>query len=140
MANIDGQLRKHSLTLRHVWSTTMLLIVTLTNKIALLGRYFVFYSGTMPLLSFLHAVVDLTLYLMARLQPLYALMGAIVFVCGWGVQVGYWAQCDLLDHLHISGVGCYQSSIMTDSHGALAGVPTELANAKVAFGFIVWFS
>lgn len=102
-------------------------------------RYFVFYSGTMPFLTILHTALDLFLYFVAMLNPVYALIGSVVFLCGWAVQVGFWAQCDLPAGLENATPGtCYQSHVQKDPKGGdLQGISTGLNNAKVAFGFMV---
>ena len=90
----------------------------------------------MPLLSTLHVAVDLGLYLTARLRPIYALTGAIIFVCGWSGQVGFWTSCELPAGYELSGEECYQHSLRMDRPYEFEGVPLSLANAKAAFGYL----
>ena len=99
-------------------------------------RYFVFYSGTLPLLGAFHAIVDLTLHVLGLLQPTYALIGSLLFLCGWATQVGFWTQCDLTSSLETSGSEtCYQMYV--EDLGGNGVLPSGLAGAKVAFGWIV---
>lgn len=113
----------------HLYEVTLLI-----HNVSLL-RYYIFYSATVPLLSFLHMVVDLSLCLTARLRPFYALTGAILFLCGWAGQVGFWTSCELPSGFEISGHECYQHSLQTDE-GGFKGVPLSLANWKAAFGYL----
>ena len=93
----------------------------------------------MPFLSILHAGLDLGLYASGHLHPIYALTGSLICLCGWGVQAGFWTQCDLPSNLETAAEGqCYQSYVQKGpKNGDLVDVPTSLANAKVAFGFLV---
>lgn len=104
------------------------------NRVAI--SYFIFYSGTLPLLGTFHALVDLTLHVLGLLQPIYALVGSLLFLCGWSTQVGFWTQCDLTSSLETNGYGeCYQFYVKDhEDDGVLS---SGLANAKVAFGWII---
>lgn len=90
----------------------------------------------MPLLSTLHVALDLGLYFTDRLRPIFALIGAIIFVCGWSGQVGFWTSCELPSGYEFSGEECYQHSLQHNGQGDLEGVPLSLANAKAAFGYL----
>ena len=103
-------------------------------------RFFVFYSGTMPFLTLLHASLDLVLHFLALLNPLYALTGSLAFLTGWAVQLGFWTQCDITSNMNVNGGRgtCYQFFVeKTRDNGDLVGVPVGLANAKVAFGYML---
>ena len=92
----------------------------------------------MPFLTIIHAVVDFVAYFITALNPVYALTVSIFLLCGWSIQAGFWAQCDLPDNLETASNTCYQSYIQRTTKGSdLEGVSTGLAQAKVAFGFIV---
>lgn len=93
----------------------------------------------MPFFSILHATLDLGLYIGGRLPSIYALAGSLVLLCGWGVQVGFWTQCDVQASRETGAPGqCYQFYIQQDpKNGKLVGVSESLANAKVGFGWLV---
>lgn len=86
--------------------------------------------------------IDFSLSLFTLLNPVYALIGSLIFFIGWAVQVGFWTQCDITVNMEVNGGRdtCYQFWIEKDANnGDLVGVPVTLANAKVAFGFMVFF-
>ena len=93
----------------------------------------------MPFLGILHAALDLGLYISNLLHPVYALTGSLIFLVGWGVQAGFWTQCDLTSSLETAPPGqCYQSYIQKQpTNGNLVGISTGLTDAKVGFGFLV---
>ncbi len=93
----------------------------------------------MPFLGILHASLDLGLYVSSLLHPVYALTGSLMFLAGWSVQAGFWAQCDLTSNRETATQGqCYQSYIQTQpKNGDLVGISTTLTNAKVGFGFLL---
>lgn len=112
----------------------------LTNQHLSFHRFFVFYSATTPVLTIIHAALDLILYLMALLHPVYALIGSVIFVCGWAIQVAFWAQCDIPASLEIgTSYPRYQDNIQRDGKGSLVGISATLAQAKVAFAFVTFF-
>lgn len=102
----------------------------------LYGRYFVFYSAIVPFLTIIHAILNIALYLMSVLQPFHALVGAVCYLCGWAIQVGFWTQCDLPDNLETGGSLCYQTLL---SSKGLKEVTPGLGTAKVALGFVLLF-
>ena len=96
----------------------------------------------MPLLSLLYSTIDCALYFSGRLHTTHALVGSTIFVVGWAVQVGFWTQCDLTTMMEVNGPldVCYQFYIEKDSsNGEMVGVSNALANAKVAFAYLVLF-
>ena len=99
-------------------------------------RYYVFYSATVPFLSTIHLLLDLSLYFTTRLRPLYALIGAIIFLCGWSGQVGVWSSCELPSGSENSGQECYQFYLEMDGNWGWKGIPLSLANTKAAFGYL----
>lgn len=99
-------------------------------------RYFILYSGTTPLLTILHSVIDLILYFTLRLHPIYALTISLIFLAGWATQIVFWASCDLdgawYEH------SCYQMNLQrTPQGGDIIGVSTPLGDAKVTFAIFM---
>jgi len=92
----------------------------------------------MPFISLLHSALHLILHFTALLHPIYALASSLLLLCGWAVQVGFWAQCDLVANLeNATPDTCYQSYIQINPNGGyLEGINIGLTNAKLAFGII----
>jgi hypothetical protein len=90
----------------------------------------------MPLLTIFQSATDLILYFTVGLNQIYALTVAVIFLCGWAIQIGFWANCDISGNWFESAEGnCYQSNLQQYSDGdALLGIANGLGNAKVAFG------
>lgn len=102
--------------------------------------YFVVYSVTTPMLSIIHAALDLTLHLATLANPIYALVGSIIFVCGWAVQMMFWTQGDVPVWFEIgTEYTRYQDVIEKDARGDLEGVSSELGGVKVTSAFLTLF-
>jgi len=92
------------------------------------------------LLSILHAALDLTLHLATIANPIYALVGSFIFVCGWAVQMVFWTQGDIPASLDIGTTYLrYQDDIERDAKGDFMGVSSELGGMKVTSGFLTLF-
>lgn len=94
----------------------------------------------MPVLTILQSAADLILFFTIGLNPVFALTVSILFLCGWAVQVSFWADCDISGSWTLSAYGtCYQSNLQPVPPGgfAVVGVTTGLGNTKVAFGFFL---
>jgi len=102
--------------------------------------YFVFYSVTSPLISILHAALDLTLHLATLADPIYVLVGSVIFVCGWAAQMAFWTEGDLPDSLEIgTSYNRYQDDLKRDARNDFVGVSSELGGMKVTAGYITFF-
>jgi len=93
----------------------------------------------MPLLTILQSATDLILHFTIGLNQIYALTVSLIFLCGWAIQVGFWAGCDISANWYESAEGtCYQSNLQqTGRGGGLVGISDSLGNAKDAFGILL---
>ena len=100
----------------------------------MLVRLFIFYSITTPLISILHASLDLALHLMTLARPTYGLIGSIFFICGWAAQIAFWTNGDnpAMIELTVTPYARYQDDIDKDTHRNLIGVSRNLAHSKMA--------
>ena len=96
--------------------------------------FLISYSLTMPISSILHASVNLGLHLKKRLNPIYALVSAVIFCVAWFIVVGYWTQCDLPEMAYMSGWGRCSTMIATNSYGGFSDI---VPRTKVVFGYWV---
>ena len=96
---------------------------------------FIFYFETMPFLTIFHTITDLVLAFTCHLSPICALVGSVVFVAGWTIQVAFWIHCEWASGLY--GV-CYNFYVRDKIMLGTFEVP--LASAKLAFAWLVIIS
>lgn len=66
-----------------------------------------------------------------------ALIVSIIFLCGWTIQVAYWADCDVSGNWYEAGDGsCYQANLK-QRNGDPVGLSTALGNAKVVLSVLL---
>ena len=88
----------------------------------------------MSLISVLQAAIDFVLFKTQRLSPLYALLGAIAMILGWGVQIGFWAPCEFAWHgrdTWPSGV-CYTWAIDQEDWHPMFETPIAVSRLGLA--------
>jgi hypothetical protein len=59
-----------------------------------IGTWAALYSGSMPVLSILFAILGLVLVFRRRITPVYTVVIAASFLAGWCVNLGWWVACD----------------------------------------------
>ena len=103
-----------------------------------INSWFVFYSGFFPLVSCIHATVDVALFFFAQLQPILTLTVSTLLLVGWIIQISFWCHCDYAPDSNT----CYQFYVIgnprSDMSGSLAGVSDEITAAKVLLGVILF--
>lgn len=121
----------HSFTLRKSISALLPFSADITNS------WFVFYAGFFPLITCVHATIDLALFFFAQLNPICTLMVSILFFVGWILQISFWCHCDYAPDSDT----CYQFYVMGNEHsdmiGSLNGVSDRITAAKVIFGVMM---
>ena len=111
--------------------------ILLPRSTDVLNSWFVFYSAFLPLLSCIHVVIDVVLFLFAELNPICTLTVSFLLSVGWIIQISFWCHCDYSPDSDT----CYQYYVMGNAHshvsGSLIGVSDELTAAKVILGVIL---
>ncbi|OCK82049.1 hypothetical protein K432DRAFT_403239 [Lepidopterella palustris CBS 459.81] len=64
----------------------------------------VFYTFTMPLLTFFQSPIDLACALRGMLSPAIALTTSTISLCGWVTQISFWFYCEVSSHENLEQI------------------------------------
>lgn len=102
------------------------------------NSWFVFYSGFFPLVSCIHATIDVALFFFVQLNPICTLTVSFLLFVGWIIQISFWCHCDYAPDSNT----CYQFYVIgnarSDMSGSLKGVSDNVTAAKVLLGVIMF--
>lgn len=101
------------------------------------------YCSFVPIISLLHSSVDLCLFFTARLAPLYALLGSLLLLLGWLVQLGFLLGCETVGELS-EGVSDFCPTISLYARYSRAREPIRTAlscfEAVAVLAYLVYMS